>query len=113
MVCGSVESMWPPFTMLAKSGVVFGTRVDQRRPLRTGLLVLEGAGNEDRHRDVARPLAHGARSKSEGWRPGPVPGATNCGPTRLARLSDWLWSAWLARQVDEVPPLAASSASIS
>jgi hypothetical protein len=53
------------------------------------------------------------RSKSDGSRPDPVPGATSCGPTREERLSDWLWRAWLARHVDDDPPLAASSASIS
>ena len=50
------------------------------------------------------------RSKSDGSRPGPVAGATSAGPTRDSRLSAWSWSAWLARQVDDAPPLAVSSA---
>ena len=61
----------------------------------------------------AAHLAIERRSNSDGSRPGPVPGATSLGPTSDDRLSDWPWRAWLARQADDAPPEAASSASIS
>ena len=88
--------------------------IDQRRPLRTGLLVLEGTREEDGHRDVTGPLDHGA-AVEEGRRRGPVrrPARPTVGPTRWTRPSDWSWRAWLARQVDGSLRLAASSASIS
>ena len=59
MVCGSVESMWPPLTMLAKTGVGLRDRVDERGPLRSRLLVLERAGEEHGHDHVLRPVDHG------------------------------------------------------
>ena len=70
-----------------------GEGVDQRRPLgpvcsswrapdrKTGTLTV-----------VAQPIME-RRSKRDGSRPGPVPGATSCGPTRLSRPSAWWWRA--------------------
>ncbi len=57
--------------------------VDERRPLGSGLLVLEGARDEDRDLDVGGPVDHGA-AVEEGRVAArtPVPGATICGPTR-------------------------------
>ena len=73
--------------------------VDQRRPLGAGLLVLEGAGHEDRHLDVAGPVDHrpaveergvpslaGARAPPSAGRPGSRGSPTGCGgPGRPGR----------------------------
>ena len=113
IVWGSAESMWPPLTMLANTGVVFGSASISaghwgpvcsscRAPdTKTGTWMCAAQSVMER------------RSKSDGSRPAPVPGATCCAPARLA-LSDWSCSAWLSRQADGVPGgSAASSASIS
>ena len=55
-------------------------RVDQRRPLRAGLLVLQRSGHEDGDLHVRRPVGHGAAVEERGSRPAPVPGATSWGP---------------------------------
>ena len=83
-----MESMCPPFTMLANTWVVSGRAVNRaghwgpvcsscRAPeMKTGTLIR-----------VAQ-LAIERRLNSEGSRPGPVPGATIWGPTSEARESD-------------------------
>ncbi len=40
--------------------------IDERRPLRAGLLVLEGAGEEDRDGDMAGPVDHGPAIEQRG-----------------------------------------------
>ena len=80
MIWGSVESMWPPLTRLAKTGRGLRQGRQQGRPLGAGLLVLERPGDEDRDGDVGGPRrtssgGRTARGHAPGRCPGPPSGA--------------------------------------
>ena len=60
--------------------------VDQRRPLRSGLLVLERAGEEDRDIHVRGPVDHRSPVEERGSRPGPGTGRDELWPDQSGQV---------------------------
>ena len=106
IVWGSVESIWPPFTMLAYSGVDFGTASINAGHCGPVCSSCRAPERKTGHLDVARPVAHGpADRRARGGDPAPSPAPpaaarpgwpgslTGCGapgwPGRSTRCRRW------------------------
>src|SRR5664280_2580269 len=108
MICGPVESMWPPLIRLANTGVEAGSADSSAGHWGPDC---SSCMAPDTNTWTVMRRAHVLMerwSKMLGSRPDPVLGATSWGPASDARLWDWAWRAWLARHVEPGPSAAIS-----